>query len=82
MTCFCGRLVKKEGSEVSNGSSVSAAAGTGWSVACTTVEEWNEVIDSLRGSKHVETKRLIRALQGMHRVENGVNVELMNMGIK
>ena len=40
-------------------------SGTGWSVACTTVEEWNEVVDSLKGSKHAETKRLHRALQGI-----------------
>ena len=37
---------------------------TGWSVACTTAEEWTAVIETLQKSKHAETKRLVRALQG------------------
>lgn len=52
---------EKKGSVCGNGLS----AGTGWSVACTTVEEWNQVVNSLKGSKHAETKRLLRALQGI-----------------
>lgn len=37
---------------------------TGWSVACSTVEEWSELIESFDGVKHQETKRLRRNLQG------------------
>ena len=37
---------------------------TGWRVACTTVEEWNEVLENLKGSKHTETRRLFRVLEG------------------
>lgn len=40
------------------------AADTSWSVACTTVEEWNEVLESIKGSRHAETKRLYRVLEG------------------
>lgn len=58
-------VCSSENKEVSNGSTSSLkAAGSGWSVACTTVEEWNQVIESITGSKHAETKRLLRALQG------------------
>lgn len=51
--------------DASNGAGlVSVLAESGWSVACTTVEEWNQVMESLKGSKHAETKRLLHALQG------------------
>ena len=54
-----------ENKELSNGTAVDlAVVDSGWRVACTTVEEWNEVIESLKGSKHAETRRLLRALQG------------------
>lgn len=57
---------KKTDSEASNGVSINLAVpDSGWKVACTTVEEWNEVIESLEGSKHAETKRLLRTLQGV-----------------
>lgn len=58
--CIC-RLEK---GAVSNGVVLNSVAESGWSVACTTVEEWNETIESLTGFKHAETKRLLRALQG------------------
>ena len=55
-----------ENKELSNGTAVDLeVVDSGWRVACTTVEEWNEVIESLKGSKHAETRRLLRALQGM-----------------
>lgn len=60
---------KKANSEVSNEASNGApsnlvVAESGWTVACTAVDEWNEVIDSFEGTKHNETKKLLRNLQG------------------
>lgn len=41
-----------------------ASAATGWHVACSTLEEWEELVENLGGTKHQETRRLIRTLQG------------------
>ena len=70
---FCSSEKKTDG-EVSNGaangtpSCVGVAAEKGWMIACSEVEEWNELIESFRGSKHNETKRLLRTLQGRYYV--------------
>ena len=37
----------------------------GWRVACSTVEEWTNLVEQLRPSKHQDTKRLVNALQGI-----------------
>lgn len=71
--CVCSSE-KKTDSEVSNGatngtpSCVGVAADRGWMIVCSEVEEWNEVIESFKGSKHNETKRLLRTLQGRYYV--------------
>lgn len=61
--CYFFSSEKSEGTVVSNGAGIGPTE-VGWAVACTTVEEWNEVIETLKASKHTETKRLFRALQG------------------
>ena len=35
---------------------------TGWSVVCSTQEEWEELIDSLQGSRQLEPRRLHHTL--------------------
>lgn len=45
----------------------SASAATGWHVACSNLEEWEELVENLGGTKHQETRKLIRALQGEER---------------
>lgn len=53
--------------EVSNSApSNLVVAGRGWTIACSSVEEWNEVIESLKEFKHNETKKLFRTLQGTY----------------
>ncbi len=48
-----------------NGAGVNAASAiTGWHIACSTLEEWEELMENLGGTKHQETRRLIRTLQG------------------
>ena len=34
----------------------------GWSIACDSAEEWEELTESLASSKHQETRRLYRTL--------------------
>ena len=41
-----------------------ASTATGWHIACSTLEEWEELVENLGGTKHQETRRLIRTLQG------------------
>lgn len=35
---------------------------TGWSIVCSTQEEWEELIDSLQGSRQLEPRRLHHTL--------------------
>lgn len=55
---------KAEVDSIESGSN-SVASTTGWHVVCNTLEEWEELVENLGGTKHQETRRLIRALQGM-----------------
>lgn len=41
-----------------------ASTATGWHIACSTLEGWEELVENLGGTKHQETRRLIRTLQG------------------
>ena len=51
-----------------NGGGVNVAStATGWHIACNTLEEWEELVENLGGTKHQETRRLIRTLQGERR---------------
>ena len=47
------------------------ASATGWHVACSTLEEWEELVENLGGTKHQETRKLIRILQDGERDVEG-----------
>ena len=49
------------------------ASATGWHVACNTLEEWEELVENLGGTKHQETRKLIRILQDGERGGRGEN---------
>ena len=55
---------KDEVESMEEGGANSASIATGWHVACSTLEEWEELVENLGGTKHQETRRLIRMLQG------------------
>lgn len=40
----------------------SEAPPIGWSIACDTLEDWEELVDSLSGSKHPQERRLYLTL--------------------
>lgn len=58
---------EENGGEGENVNEVGGAIEEGWQVVCNSLDEWEELVENLGGTKHQETRRLIRTIQGEER---------------